>query len=241
MPKIVPSVEGPGEVKAVRILLGKILARLGKVHVGVATAKNAHGCANLKKPGGLERFIALASLDADCGAILVLMDADNGCPVTIAREFSHRIQAAGTKYPVVSVIAKCEYEAWFLASLESIAGHDLDGRPGLPDGLTYDEGDVESRLGAKGWLDRHFPNQRTYKETLDQDIMTRLLDIDLVTHRSRSFRRLLHAVDEAVMAIDASSVMVTPGVTSTANLPTSSSAVAANSQKAKKKGKRGKK
>lgn len=211
MPRIVPIVEGDGEVEAVPLLLGKLVAGMGRPEIGISSPPlNAGSCSNLTKPGGLERFVQNAALRPHCGAILVLMDADKGCPLKIAEEFVSRINTLGTKFPVVVVIAKCEYEAWFLASLDSIAGKGLEGRAGLPLGTAYADTDVETLVGVKGWLSRHIPGSRRYKETFDQAPMTRLLNPDLVAPRSRSFRRLRHALEEAVSAIDTQTVIVTP-------------------------------
>ena len=210
MPKIVPIVEGDGEVLAVPLLLNKLIAEIGRWEVGIDRPLNAGSCSNLTKAGGLERFVQNAALRADCGAILVLMDADKGCPLKIVREFVERITTLGTKYPVVVAVANCEYEAWFLASLESIAGKDLEGRRGLPAGLTYPDYDVENLVDVKGWLRRHL--SRKYKETLDQPALTRMINPALIAPRSRSFRRLQHAVEEAVEAMDLGHVVVTPAV-----------------------------
>lgn len=211
MPKIVPIVEGDGEVEAVPILLGKLVAGMGRSEIGISRPPlNAGSCSDLTKPGGLERFVRNAALRPECGAILILMDADKGCPLKIAQDFVARVRTLGTKFPVVVVIAKCEYEAWFLASLNSLVGRTLDGRPGLPLGTTYPETDVEMLVGVKGWLSRQFPGSYRYKETLDQAPMTHLLKPDLVVPRSRSFRRLQHALEEAVVAIDMRQVVITP-------------------------------
>ncbi len=201
MPKIVPIVEGPGEVKAVPKLLMKILAQMNRYDVQVATPRNALGRGNLTAQGRLEAFIADCWTEQDCSAILILMDADKNCAVELAQDFSRRAQAMGPRHSVVSVIAKCEYEAWFLASLETM--------PGLPDGLTY-PGDVESRIGVKGWLTRNLPEGRIYKETLDQKPMTEKLDTALARERSRSFRRLWHGVEQVLTAIDDNQVVVSP-------------------------------
>lgn len=220
MPRVVPIVEGDGEVEAVPLLLGKIMADMKRVEIGISRPPlNAGSCSNLTKPGGLERFVQNAALRPDCGAILVLMDADKGCPLKIAQDFVARINTLGTKYPVVIVIAKCEYEAWFLASLDSIAGKNLEGRTGLPLGTAYPEPDIETLVGVKGWLDRQFPGSRKYKPTFDQAPMTQLLKTGLVAPRSRSFRRLQHALEEAITAIDAGQVVVTPLNTSPGDTP----------------------
>ena len=220
MPKIVPIVEGDGEVEAVPLLLGKIMANMGRSEIGISCPPlNAGSCSNLTKLGGLERFVQNAALRSDCGAILILMDADKGCPLKLAQDFVARINTMSTKYPVVVVIANCEYEAWFLASLDSIAGKNLEGRTGLPPGTMYLEPDVETLVGVKGWLGRQFHGSRKYKETLDQAPMTQLLKPDLVAPRSRSFRRLQHALEEAVTAIDTRQVIITPLNTSQGNVP----------------------
>jgi hypothetical protein len=209
MPKIVPIVEGPGEVEAFPALLWKLLAEMNRYDIQVGEPQNAHGCGNLTVAGGLEKFVQNAWNRRDCGAVLILMDAEEHCAMQIATDFSKRIHAIGVRFSVATIIAKCEYEAWFLASLETIAGEKLGEREGLPAGLIYPD-TVEDRIGVKGWLTRQFPEGRIYKETLDQAAMTRLLDPVRVRQRSRSFRRLCHALEQAVEAIDSRQILVTP-------------------------------
>jgi hypothetical protein len=209
MPKIVPIVEGEGEVSAIPKLLFKILYAMERYDILVGDPINASGCDNLKKSGGLETYVKYAWLQKDCSGILVLMDADEDCAKTLAEGFSVRIRKMGAKHPVVSVIANYEYETWLLASVESIAGHDFEGKPGLPAGLQSPE-NVETLSGIKGWFTARFPKGRPYKETEDQPAMTRLIDIEIVRQRSRSFRRLCHAVEQIVEAIDNGQMIVTP-------------------------------
>jgi len=136
-------------------------------------------------------------------------NSHNGCPVEMATDFAQRILALGVRFPVVIVIAKCEYETWFLASLETIAGVLLDGGYALPADLVYPD-EVENRVGVKGWLTRQFPQGRIYKETIHQASMTKLLDPERIRQRSRSFRRFCHALEQAVEAIDQGLMLVTP-------------------------------
>lgn len=211
MPKIVPIVEGPGDVTAVPKLLMKILHSLGRWEFQIAPAKNAHGCGNLTKQNGLERFVELSRSEVDCAAVIILIDADTGCAKEIATGFSKRLAGMGMPCSIATVVAKCEYEAWFLASLPTIAGKELDGRPGIVDGTACDR-NVESIVGVKAWLSRKLvghPN-RIYKETVDQAPMTSLIDIALARRNSRSFRRLCHAVEEIVAAIDEGRAVITP-------------------------------
>ena len=209
MPKIVPIVEGPGEVEAVPKLLWKLLTEMGRSDIQIEHPQNAHGCGNLTTSGGIERFVKNAWTKRECGAVLILVDADKQCPVQIAADFSRRIIAIGVRFPVVIVVAKCEYETWFLASLETIAGVPLNGGHALPADLVYPD-EVEDRVGVKGWITQQFPKGRIYKETIDQASMTRLIDLERVRQRSHSFRRLCHALTEAIDAIDQSLVIVTP-------------------------------
>jgi hypothetical protein len=203
VPKLVPIVEGYGEVSAVPNLLRRILWQMTRYDIQIAHAKNANGRTNLIKTGGLERFVQYAWKEPECGAILVLIDSEGDCPVDIARDFSRRIEAMGILFPVVIVIAHRMYEAWLLASIATISGH-LD----LPAGL-HPPPDVEAVRDPKAWIDRQFPSGRAYKETQDQDAMTHLMDFALVLN-ARSFRRLLHAIEEALEAIDSESQIVTP-------------------------------
>ncbi|HYJ84943.1 MAG TPA: DUF4276 family protein [Pyrinomonadaceae bacterium] len=208
MPKLVPIVEGDGEVSAAPLLIRRILWDLGRYDLPVIAPKNAHGRGNLEVAGGLEKFIKYAWKERDCGAILVLIDADRDCARELAKTFSKRVEAMGIVYPVVIICAKHEYETWFLASLETISGLELSGRAGLRAGLAPQN--VEEIVSPKAVLNRYMSAGRAYKETEDQEPMTQLLDITLVKERSRSFRRMCHAVEQAVGAIDNDAKTVTP-------------------------------
>jgi hypothetical protein len=203
VPNIVPIVEGYGEVAAVPALLRKILGQATRYDIQVARPKNANGRGNLTKEGGLERFIRYAWMERDCGAILILIDSEGECPLDLAKALSKRVNDMGVVYPVVIVIAHSMYEAWFLASMATISGHS-----GLPADLQT-PADSELIGNPKAWINEHFLGGRAYKETQDQEAMTHLIDLDLARN-ARSFRRLLHAIGQAVDAIDTAATFVTP-------------------------------
>lgn len=161
------------------------------------------GRGNLTKEGGIEKFIRYSWKERDCGAIVVLLDADKDCPLSLAQDLTRRVEAIGLLFPVVIVVAKRMYETWFLASIATIAGH-LD----LPVDLIPPP-NVEDIPNPKAWIEEHFPTGRAYKETQDQEAMTKLMDIDLATS-SRSFQRMLHAIRQALEAIDTGEKLVTP-------------------------------
>lgn len=209
MPKIVPIVEGDGEIGAVPILLARILNDLQRWDVHVATPKNAHGRTNLTKPGGIERFTRYALMEPQCAAISIIVDSEGACPRDLALELGSRVATIAPNRPVAIICAHRMYEAWFLASMETIAGRDLDGQPGVVDG-SHAPADAESVANPKAWITSHMPTGRSYKETEDQAPLTRLMNMDLARHGSRSFRRMWHAVEELVDAIDGMSVRITP-------------------------------
>ena len=83
------------------------------------------------------------------------------------------------------MLARREYEAWFLASIPAIAGREI--RPGLsiPAGTVFD-GDPEEKRGAKEWLTKHYPRGKAYKPTMDQLALTKMIDFAML--RSRGVR-----------------------------------------------------
>ena len=131
----------------------------------------------------------------DCAAVLVLFDLDDDCPREVGPQVAGRIRGMGVlPFSVMVVCAKCEYEAWFLASL-----------PSIQDGQLY-PGDPEARRGAKEWLQSKFG----YREVREQSRYTRKLDVALAMERSRSFRRLCHAFEELIAATQSGQPVITP-------------------------------
>jgi len=210
MAVIVPIGDGDGEVHALPVLICRILGNLGAAGLRPSkTALNAHGGGRLTSQLDLQGFLEIARGQKGCRGILVLADADRDCPKTMAPELAAWARELRLDVPVAIVVAKCNYEAWFLGSLASIAGQPLGDRPGVRGDANY-EGDPEAATGTKGRLTNMMPKGRAYKETQDQLAMTRLMDLDLVRERCRSFRRLEKAVKELVEAIERGEATVTP-------------------------------
>jgi hypothetical protein len=199
-------VEGDGEVDAAPELMRRLLYEQFQRFEFVLKPINAHGCGNIDTPGGLERFLELTRRAPNCSGVIVLRDAERehqACPPGLAGALAQRAANLQLPFPVVIVCATCEYESWFISSLHSIK----EGY--LKENAVY-EGDPEQECGAKGWLTRHMPEGRVYKETLDQVRMTTRLDIPHTIAHSRSFRRMAHAVEELIGAIDTQNARVTP-------------------------------
>jgi hypothetical protein len=86
------------------------------------------------------------------------------------------------------VLAKKEYESWFLAAAQS-----LRGQRGLPADLAT-PATPESIRGAKEWLRKHLPSSRKYSETLDQPELTRYFDLQQARKKADSFDKCFRAV-----------------------------------------------
>src|SRR5262249_26641678 len=127
--------------------------------------------------------------------ILVLLDADAECPKTLASDLLARAQTlVPAEYPIGVVVAKREYEAWFLAAFPSSRfrqelmqqGIRLTGRS-LPRGTEVEAiADCKARVADLIGL-------RKYEERVHQPALTRILPFTRgMPRRSRSFRKLLN-------------------------------------------------
>jgi hypothetical protein len=88
---------------------------------------------------------------------------------------------------VEMVIAWREYEAWLLAAVDSLHAH-----PAVRDDART-PADPEGNRGAKGRLESLM--LESYKETLHQAKFSAQIDLKMAQANSRSFRRMVHAVE----------------------------------------------
>ena len=181
MIRIASIVEGHGECEAVPILIRRIACALDpalnlEVHPVLRVPAS-----RLIKEGEIERAIEFAARkNSRQGAILILLDCEDGCPATEAPSLLRRARSARPDLPVAVVLAKREFETWFLASAQSLGGH-----RGLPADLMSHPA-PEGVRGAKEWLTQKMPPGRGYSESSDQPAFTALFDLD-AARRSDSF------------------------------------------------------
>ncbi len=182
--RVASLVEGDGEVQAVPVLLRRIIAAIEMSCQLEIPPSFRHPRSSLKKPGGLEAAIDAVALKFPGHAVLVLADSDDDCPAALGSELQARARVSRPDLAVSIVLAHCEFETWFLAGAESLAGkRDLAPTLASP-------ADFEEIRNAKGWLTERMAGSRRYRETQDQAALTAVLDLDLVLQRSRSFRKL---------------------------------------------------
>lgn len=207
--RIVPIVEGHGEVAAAPVLLSRWLQfrRYRNVEVDVAGSVRAAGQGAIKVAHdgeselGVEYYIEIA-LRRRPDVILVLLEVDEDCPRELGSALLARARAmVPADYPIGVVVARREYEAWFLAAFaaggfrQSLAerGFRLE-RQSLPRGMDVEEvADCKSRIAGLIGL-------KKYEETVYQPQLTAILPYAPgMTQRSRSFRKLLKELHQLLM------------------------------------------
>jgi hypothetical protein len=175
-------VEGHGEVESVPCLLRRIAQQFDPSLTIVIPRPVRVPKSKLLKPGELERAVELAALNiAQKGGIAVILDSDEDGPAQLGPQLSARVRSARADLPSMVVLAKWEFESWFLAAAES-----LGGRRGLPADLASPD-QPEEIQGAKEWLTRHVP-RGAYSSTVDQLSLTRAVDL-AIARRASSFDR----------------------------------------------------
>jgi len=193
---IQPIVEGHGEVGASSVLLRRLRDEIGAFGIDVNPPIRRNR-SQLTTEVQLRTSIKLARAQVDCGAILILFDSDDDCPAELGPLVQSWAQEEATPIPCVAVLANREYEAWFLAAIESLRGvrgirKDADSHP-----------DPESPRNAKGQIEKRMTARRSYSEVVDQPALTAKFDLALAHQKCRSFRHLVKAFGELAVALGA--------------------------------------
>lgn len=193
--KIQPIVEGYGDVRAVPGLLRRLFEAAAVWDVAVAKPIRwpRH---TLATRSGLVQVLKLArKLSGRC-PVLVLLDSDDDCPAKLAPELRRFAEDEAEDMECAVVLAHREYEAWFLASIES-----LRGTAGIREDATPHPDPERPRDAKKALEERMLPAQR-YLETAHQALLTHQVDLGRVYQRSRSFRALVRAVGKLLRRLE---------------------------------------
>ena len=173
MTEIAAIVEGHGEVVSLPILIHRIARRVAPgISLRIEKPLRVHR-QRVVLPGQLEYSIeTVAKATGRDGRILILLDSNGDCPKVLAGELRRRAELARSDRRIRVVLAKMEYEAWFVASADSLVGH-----CGITPSTTAVEHAEEIR-NAKGWLSRRMPEGKRYSPRRDQPTLTRVFDLD---------------------------------------------------------------
>lgn len=175
---------GHGERESLPVLVRRIAATLDPGMIVSIGNRRRIAEELMRKPGELEIAVEQAArIVGNKGGILIVADCDwrDGVPCKDGPMLLERARSVRPEMPMALVLAKKEYEAWFLASAES-----LRGKRGLPADLTPPE-DVESIRAAKEWLGNRMEHQQGYAPVTDQPALTAVFDMDMARKRSASF------------------------------------------------------
>ena len=134
----------------------------------------------------------------------MLFDADDDCPKDLAPTLGGSAREASRGKPCAVVMANREYEAWFLASIETLRGKASI----LPDATSHY--DPERPRDAKGQLDLRMPFGASYSPTVDQASLTAHLNFRSAYRRCRSFRKLVSAFGDLATAAGAAPAVWPP-------------------------------
>ena len=166
-------VEGESEVETVPVLIRRIAANLYPELPIVVPPPIRRPRNKVVKENELESAVEFVARQIGRqGAIFIILDSDNDCPAELGPALLHRALQARNDIPIAVVIAKNEFEGWFLAAAES-----LRGKRGLK-GDIISPNNPEGIRDAKRWLSQRMDNNKTYSETTDQPALTALFDIE---------------------------------------------------------------
>lgn len=194
--RVAPIVEGHGEVNAIRGLLRRIWTELLDGEYVEVIRPIRRPRTKLIRPQELKRAVRLAVLKlgeptvpTDRATVLILLDADKDAPCLLGPKLLEYAREARGDADIACVLAKVEYETWFVAAADSLRDY-LEIRPDE----SIPSAPEEARCG-KGWIARHFKRIK-YAETLDQAAMTAAMDLSLRRNRSPSFDKLCRELEK---------------------------------------------
>lgn len=191
---IQPIVEGHGDVAAVPVLLRRFVeeAQVWSVRIGRPIRQPR---SRLVEEAGVKRAVRLARMQPNCGAVLMLFDGDSDCPAELGPTIHRWASEAAGGMPCGVVLAHREYEAWFLAAIESLRGHRAISNN------AESHSNPENPRGAKEQLELRMDPGAIYLETSDQAALSARFSLSSAYRGSRSFRKLCRLFGDLVKAM----------------------------------------
>ena len=191
---IQPIVEGYGEVEAFPVLLRRLRdeAQAWNVNIGRPIRRSR---SQLVQKAGVEQAVRLALKEQNCGAIIILFDGDDDCPAELGPTVQAWAAAVANNIPCGVVIAHREYEAWFLAAIESLRGY----RGVMADAKPHPN--PENPRGATEQFEARMQAGASYLKRIDQPKYSAKFSLSDAYRRSRSFRKLASSFGRLVSSM----------------------------------------
>ena len=193
-------VEGQGDVAAVPVLIRRIAAqRYPELVIDIPRPIRVNRN-QVVRPDKLEQEVELAAQKiSGKGVIFILLDSDDDCPAELGPSLLQRVSQVFRNVPIAVVLAKYEFESWFLAAAEALRGiRGLKSNINPPD-------NPEAIRGAKEWWHQRMQSGKTYRETSDQPAFAALFDIEQARQADsfdKCYRDIVRLLEELQKAND---------------------------------------
>jgi hypothetical protein len=170
-------VEGQGDARALPLLLRNWLILESEFRDILGKPIPVNGRENAIATGGIEKFVATASGRPGCVGVLVVLDAESDAACDLGPAILARVSPG--KRPVYVCLAVPKFEAWIVASAESMNLEDL-----VFDSAHDPVGLIKGALPGK------------YVKPTYQPRLTARIDISVAKERDSSLRRTLERFDQ---------------------------------------------
>ena len=187
--RVVCIVEGHGEVESIPLLLRRLHGESSTLVFPEIRQNDVIRIprSRLLRDGELERTVELAARRAGPqGCVLIVLDADDDLPCELVPRLLVRARTGRPELALGLVLARREYEAWFLAAARSLRGH-----VGLPAELEPPP-EPEAIRDAKGWPRTRMSGAR-YRPLVHQSKLTAAMDLS-EARTAPSFDKLVREV-----------------------------------------------
>jgi hypothetical protein len=195
MKRILPIVEGQGDIQSVPVLIRRIVEHHGVFDVDVLTPHKRGDLPKIK--ANFESYFKMAIKEN--AAIICIIDFDCASCECVAEEAAQLYQRANAIYPdrpfKVAFMVK-EFETLFLAEPDATR-HILKE---IPKSTVFPENPEKIR-GAKEWLSKAMPSGYAYKETVHQVKLSAAVDLNRLRISSASYRHLEKSILSLVQEI----------------------------------------
>ncbi len=190
---IQPIVEGYGEVDTVPVLLRRLQDEIAAYDFKIGRPIRRKR-SELSTEEQVRRSVRLALGTPECCGVLILFDSDDACPKDFGPTVQNWAQAEAGAIPCEVVLAHREYEAWFIAAIESLRGV----RGVMLDAMSHPT--PEGVRDCKGTLEEKMLVGASYSPRVDQAAFTAQVDLRQAHRTCRSFRRMTRAFGNLVEA-----------------------------------------
>ena len=119
----------------------------------------------------------------------MLIDADKDCPAEYGPALLERARKARPDIPMAVVLPKPEFEAWYRAAADSLAG-----KAGFAENMTCPQDPEGPPRDTKKWLSAHRSKSEPYSPVPDQAVLASLFDLNMARASAPSFDKLYRDV-----------------------------------------------